>query len=376
MSIDPSIDHYEYIDELLQPEDIHEVNLARLGNTLLYIVVGIILTVVHGVNAYLAVFAGWNVAICILIHLLISAITVVIAYTQYKANMDAPFMVLAAIAVAVTGIFGAAGIFLCVLLTAVFRQANHTFEEWFELIFPTDRVSEPEDVYNKIVVGRDENPTQYNVMPFIDVMEMGSEEQKRRALSRMTVNFHPRLSPAFRRALKDDSNAIRVQAATSVAKIENEFMKKLEKIEKARAKDPNNLYILYALARYYDDYAYTGILDREREILNREKAVETYQAYLQHDPSNADAWAAIGRLLFRSEKWSDAANWFKQAMDRGWKSQSIILWYLECLYRTGDYQMLRNVASEHGHVIAESETLPPEIRDAVTVWARKEGATA
>ena len=45
-----------------------------------------------------------------------------------------------------------------------------------------------------------------------DVIALGTESQKRRALTRMTDQFDPSFSPAIN-ALQDDSNAIRVQAA-------------------------------------------------------------------------------------------------------------------------------------------------------------------
>ena len=147
-------------------------------------------------------------------------------------------------------------------------------------------------------------------------------------------------------------------------------MARLEKIEAAREKEPGNLHLHFALAKHYDDYAYTGLLDQERELLNREKAIETYKSYLQHDPNNTDAYAAIGRLLFRSKRWDQAAEWFRQAMDRGWKVKSMMLWYMECLYRLGDYRELRAAAQNYGRTVTDNDELPKEVREAVSVWAR------
>lgn len=366
-----SIDHFQYVDDILREEDVHDAQLAdRVStNTGLFVILGIILTLVHGFILYLAVATSIWVGIPILLHLIVVGVTGFITLGQHKLGMDVPFLAILSVTTAVSGVFGAAGSLFCLVMYSIFRQKAHSFKEWFDLIFPSDLISESEDVYNKIVVGRDENPINYGVMPFIDVMELGSEEQKRRALSKMTMKFHPRLAPAFHKALKDPSNAIRVQAATSVAKIESQFMSRLEKIEKARAKEPNNLHILYALAKYYDDYAYTGLLDAEREILNRQKAIDTYKSYLQHDPNSAEAWAAVGRLLFRSKKWEEAADWFRRAIDRGWKMKSMVLWYLECLFRTGDYKELRRAANEHGRMVLDNEDLPAEVREAVQLWS-------
>lgn len=366
-----TVDYYEYVDELLAPEDVHEQQAAgavalRVAQAL---VLAIILTVVHGVLLYVAVTDMVWVGLPVLVHVIVSVVLGLWAYAQYRAGLDVPFVVLLAVTTAFTGVFGAIGTILSIVLYSLFRLNANSFSEWFELIFPPDLTSEPEDVYNRILVGIDENPQDYSVMPFMEVMELGSEEQKRRALSKMTMKFHPRLAPAIHRALRDPSNAIRVQAATSVAKIESQFMKKLEKISRARELQPDNPHVKYAMARFYDDYAYTGLLDRERELLNREKAIETYKSYLQHDPNNADAWASIGRLLFRSKKWAEAADWFKNAIERGWKMKTMVLWYMECLYRLNDFTTLRDVAREHGHTVANDEDLPKEVRESIALWS-------
>ncbi len=366
------LDYDQIVEDVLRPEDIHDSQMADRAspNTGMFVAAALVLTVLHAAILYLAVYTEIWVGIPILAHIVVAGVTCMWAYGQYKAGMDVPFIALLAATSAVTGVFGAAGSLFSLVMYSIFRQKALSFKEWFSLIFPADTTTDSEDVFNNIVVGIDENPTSYGVMPFIDVMQLGSEEQKRRALSKMTMKFHPRLAPAFHLALRDPSNAIRVQAATSVAKIESHFMTQLEKIERAKVKEPNNLHLQFAMAKFYDDYAYTGMLDAERELLNREKAIETYKSYLQYDPNSTQAWAAIGRLLFRSQKWDEAAEWFRHALDRGWKMKTMILWYIECLYRQGDYNELRRVAREYGRSVIDNESLPTEVRESVGLWAR------
>lgn len=367
-----SVDYYQYIEDILRPEDVHDVHTsdAASANTGMFFVVALVLAALHGFNAYLAL-TGTAFAVVMIIHLVLVGFATMLAFAQYRKGHDVPFLALLAITTAATGVFGAAGSLFTSILYILLRQKALHFKEWFELIFPSDLTTDSERIYNNIMVGTDENPRQYGVMPFLEVMEIGSEEQKRRALSKMTVNFHPRLAPAFRRALNDQSNVIRVQAATAAAKIENQFMSKLQRIEEAREKEPSNKHIIFALAKFYDDYAYTGILDTEREMLNRQKAIDTYKSYLQHDPNSTEAWSSIGRLLFRSEQWEEAAEWFKHALDRGWRSKNMVLWYLESLFRTGNYRELRRMAVEYGRGITDNEELPNEIRECVGLWARR-----
>lgn len=363
-------DIYRYVDDILKPEDIHEsrvVSNASASNGV-FVVLALILSVVHGFNLYLFLNENIYSAIPVLIHLVVVGITAAITYAQYKAGGDVHHLAGLAIVSATTGVFGTIGALFGFLAMIVFRQKNIAFKDWYESIFPTDTPLDSEILYDDIVEGQDENPRPYGVMPFTDVMRVGSEEQKRRALSSMTMQFNPKLAPAFKIALHDSSNTIRVQAATAIAKIERKFMNMREKIEAARAKEPKNPQILFALARFYDDYAFTGILDPELEKANRERAISTYKTFLQQDPNNAEAWVSIGRLLFRNEQWEDAAEWFKHAMERGWKVKNMILWYFEALYRQGDFRGLRRAVAEHGRGIVNQEELPQQIRDAVALW--------
>lgn len=364
------LNYYQYVEDLLRPQDVHEQYAAReRGASIgLSLISTLILLVVHAIFLYLIREGAVGAVPILAVHSVISVLLLIVSFALYRSGKDAPFMVLLAISTTFTGIFGAVGTLLCMVMYGFFRQQAISFQEWFSLIFPQDRMSASEETYNQITVGIDENPKSYEIMPFLDVMRLGNEAQKRRALSKITMNFHPRLAPALHMGLKDPSNAIRVQAATSVARIEASFMDKLAMIEEARKREPNNQHVLYALAQFYDDYAYTGLLEQERETLNREQAIRTYKQYLEQDPNHAGAWMAVGRLLYRGRHWREAADWFRNAIDRGWKQASMLIWYMECLFWLGDYHQLRDFAAEIGRA-EENENLPENVRQAMALWA-------
>ncbi len=363
-------DYYQYVEDVLAPEDVHDSNLvsAATATNGLFVVLAIILTLVHAFNLYL--FLGTHIwpVIPLLIHIVVSAVVGIITYAQFKRGMDVQHLSMLAIVSAVAGIFGSAGALAGFFAALIFSARAQHFKDWYESIFPTDDISEPQLIYDRIIEGFDENPRNYGVMPFLDVMRLGSENQKRRALSKMTSRFNPRFAPAFKVALADQSNTIRVQAATAIAKVEKDFMSKLERIELARTKEPGNPILTMALAKFYDDYAFTGVLDSELEKSNRERAIATYKTYLQQDPNSPEAWVAIGRLLYRNRDWEAAAEWFRHAMDRGIKMHSMVLWYFECLFRLGQYRELRRALLEHGRGIVGIEELPRDVRDAVSLW--------
>jgi hypothetical protein len=365
-----SVDYYKYVEDILAPHDVHDANLVTDTSAAngLFVVLAIVVSLLHAFNLYLFLGTGIWPLIPVLLHIAIAALTCMVTYAQYRKGMDVQHLAILSIVSSTTGIFGSVGALLCFIVTMMFKRRAHHFKEWYESIFPTDQVSEPQRLHDDIMEGIDENPRQYSVMPFLDVMRLGSENQKRRALAKMTSRFSPRFAHAFRAALADNSNTIRVQAATAVAKVERDFMTRLARIELARTREPKDAHLTLALAKFYDDYAFTGVLDNELEKLNRERAINTYKSYLQQDPNSGDAWISIGRLLFRNKQWEEAAEWFRHALDRGWNSNTMILWYFESLFRLGQHGALRRAILEHGRGIVGQEELPKDIRDAVGLW--------
>ncbi len=363
-------DYDRMVGKILQPEDIHALNTVSDATATngLFLFFALVLTVIEAVLLYLLLKTDIWPMIPVLLHLLVCAVTASVTYAQYKRGMDVQHLALMTIVTFTAGIFGTVGALLGFFVMVLFKSRAQAFSEWYESIFPTDHYSTPETIYDRIVEGIDENPSRYEVMPFSDVMRLGSENQKRRALAKMTSRFSPRFAPAFKIALGDKNNTIRVQAATAIAKVEREFGSKRERIELARAKEPRNHFLTLALAKFYDDYAFTGILDPELEQLNRERAVNTYKAYLQQDPNSEEAWTAIGRLMFRNRQWEEAADWFRHALDRGWNSDTMVLWYFECLFRLGQFRELRRALLEYGRSIINKDELPADVRNAVSMW--------
>ncbi|MFM9889847.1 MAG: tetratricopeptide repeat protein [Rickettsiales bacterium] len=364
------IDYYQLVEDVLTAEDVHDASVVTEATATngLFVVLALILTLVHGFNLYLLLATSLWPIIPVIIHLAVVGVTAILTYAQYKKGLDVQHLAMLTIVSATTSIFGTLGALFGFVGTLIFRARSQHFAEWYASIFPTDTPSDAQVIYDSILEGIDENPSHYGVMPFVDVMRLGSENQKRRALAKMTSRFSPRFSPAFKVALADSSNTIRVQAATAIAKIERDFGQRLERIEEARVREPRNTHLTMALAKFYDDYAFTGILDSELEKLNRERAVNTYKSYLQQDPNSSDAWVSIGRLLFRDKKWAEAADWFRHALDRGWKMNHMLMWYFECLFRLGQFRELRRALLEYGRGIVNQEEMPKDVREAVSLW--------
>ena len=360
---------YDVIEEYLREPDIHEERRAGLVGAGLSLFVSLIATLLHAINAYLAFWTDTSFFLCVVIHLVLSVVVIFFASVLKGLGRDTRFMLLLGISTLVTGVFGAAGTLFTIVMHFWHMRLSQTFSEWFASIFPSSYQSRSQEVYDDIMFGRDENPLDYNVMPFSDVMTIGSEKQKREALGRMTQRFSPSFAPAFKKALNDDSNSIRVQAATSVAKIENQFMERLMRISEAVDLYPNDAKVKLVQAEHYDDYAFTGILDAERERINRRRALKHYQEYLELQPNDLAVRVKVGRLMLREKRSAEAADWFADSIERGYSSDSMMVWYLEALYASGRYSELRANAVKLAPRLSSYDDMRPALLNAIRMWA-------
>jgi tetratricopeptide (TPR) repeat protein len=358
------------VDELLQPEDIHEEYKQSLLGLPLFVIVALLLTVFHGLNLYYSVFVNDSLGMFALIHLLLSVGTYFFAKAQDKADGDPRFAYLLLVMALVLGPLGALGTLATALLVGFYSRVSLSFKEWFATLFPDRKVPKLEQMYDDIILGRDENGKSYSVQSFTDVMTVGSDVQKRTALSRMTAAFRPDFSPAFKLALQDTSPTVRVHAATAITKIENMFYDRLVKLQTLSEHYPKRAEVKRALALHYDDYAFTGLLDPYRESQNRERAHAVYLEYLAQNPSDTLVRQNIGRLLVRSGKVREAADWFKACIDEGHVTDAIKLWYFECLFNAGEFQRLRDAVFTLPLNVAVLEKDKPELAEALLLWSQ------
>jgi hypothetical protein len=360
----------ETIDDYLTPPDIHEARQQTLSGLPLVFIFGILLTIGHCFNAYLLLWVKTPLVLNTMVHLLLVIVGTVLVFILRKAELDTRFALLLTITSAVMGPVGSLGSLFASFICLLMMKSRSEFEEWYQTIFPRGIHSLPEEMVENLELGRDENPNNYSVIPFMDVMTIGNAQQKRDALSRMLSSFNPRFAPAFRKALQDEDGSIRVQAATAISRIENKFHSRVLSIEELHREYPENPMITQALAEHYDGYAFTGLLDSQRESSNREKAEKLYRECLVLNPDILDIRLKLGRLLIRNNKIKEAADWFKECLDGGYVTDSMKIWYMECLYRLGNFEKLRNAAITFRIAVEKYKDEQPEIINSINLWSQ------
>lgn len=358
---------FSSIEQYLAPVDVHDSERALFGGILTAMVAVLVLLAECWI-VYHAVEQQINVTFAVICHAIVVTLLLIYAELASVIGQEKRFAILLALSTAAAGPYGAGGMIIGTILFYFFSRTSHPFEEWYRSMFPRFKMTGSERIYDDLKVGRDESEKIYSVIPFLDVMAFGREQEKRRALAKMTSAFHPSFAPVFKKALSDPSNTIRVQAATAITKIEHQFTMKQMQLAAVEQQYPNDPVVLLALAKHYDAYAYTGILDANREVQNRAHALKYYKQYLESSPDDVGVCADVGRVLMRGHQYPEAVEWFRRCIDKGQVTPAMSHWYAEALFATGRFAELRQYSRQLPAVAQEHASFQPALKQAVELW--------
>jgi hypothetical protein len=250
-----------------------------------------------------------------------------------------------------------------------FRATATPFADWYRQLFPEDQGALSTQLYQSIV--RRELPrSDYTpVVSYIDMLAHGTVEQRIAVIATVARNFRPVFAPVLKAAVADGNPEVRVQAATAIAKITDDFVSRVQALEVVLARRSSDATCMRELAKAYDEYAYTGILDDALEQNNRLRALQLWLNYCELEPGDNDATLAVGRLLMRLERHGLAAQWLERSFAEGRATRQAVLWYMEVLYAQGRTDALRALAAQTVTDLAQDRTLSPKAVSAVQLWA-------
>lgn len=342
--------------------------LAPVAETFL---VSIVMAAVVGWTWWLAVAGDADAVQVVAAHAASGAVGAVWIWTVARRSLDLRLPLLAVGAATVAGPFGAAGSALCALLFAVFRRKTTNFEEWYAALFPDQQIEGARALFQQIVAdSRDDNVAAQSVASFTDILAFGTFSQKQALIALIATYFKPAFAPALKSALGHPEPAIRVQAATAVAQIEQRFLRRSIDLEAELGRRPKDVPLIVAAARHYDNYAFTGLLDNDRQNENRHRALKLYYSALELAPGNGDVELAIGRLLVRMEEYRTAADLLATSAGAGRLNPAGAVWYLECLFRIGAFAQLRDAAAKILPHLEGDENADPRLREAAMLWVQ------
>jgi polysaccharide biosynthesis protein PelE len=257
------------------------------------------------------------------------------------------------------------------LLLILFHRDWFDFQSWYASLFPADVKSRVSELYELLL--RRRAASGGAVESFADILSGQDPSKKRLAISLLTRHFRPGFAPALKLALTDADASVRTQAATAIATIEGRFVASAQSLGRKLGKRPRSFRRRLAVARHYDDYAFTGLLDPERERDNRMRAMEAYQKVLEIRPRDHRSWLAIGRILVRERRYAAAVEWFDTAAGRGLLSGAMLLWHVEALFKIGRYERVRELLGAHRELFADGKH-PPQVPEILKLWTEREAA--
>lgn len=306
--------------------------------------------------------------------LFLAHITVVSAlgmYAHFRAHSGekAYFQFLLCLSTIFFGPFGIVGTLLAVFFYSFSKTYFSHDLESYDYLFPEVDKTETEKLCSTLHFGNLDHLEQNSIVPFIDILNYGSQREKQALIVLLINNYHSKFAPILKKGLNNKDNSLRVLAAMGIAQIENTFMKKAIAIESLKNKNNIDSRYLKALGNHYDEYAYSGITDKTWEQKYRDLAVTTYNQYLQLHPEDSDVVFSVGRILLRNGDYAEAAQKFEESINRGELTPSILFWYFESLYRLGQFKKLRLAAeSFHDEISKVKSEIPFEILDVVNAW--------
>lgn len=273
---------------------------------------------------------------------------------------------------------GAWGAVLAGLALMVFRRRATPFEDWYAALFPTEAESRALELYRRLEAGQEGVSASTSLTAFVDILRLGSPEQKEAVVTILSRNFRPAFAPALRLALQDDVPSVRVQAATAAAEIENDFLARSIELRRAAETHPEDVEAHVRLATYYDDYSYSGMLDPLREEENRRLALLHYREALKRRPGDLALEAAVGRCLVRSGDLTRAERWIARSLRRGLDDRGLFVWYLDCLFALRRFDELRRLVRDNRGILLGDGTSRPgdPVPASVRLWLENEEATA
>ena len=368
----------EEIDAYFKPMDVHLAHIEHAKyKTLLLLAIVVSLAEIWIIHC--VAMLGTPVWLGLFGHMTIVTILAGYALILFKQYDDCRFEAVLCLAILATGPFGAVGVILSLVVHMFSKKTHATFDEFFESLAPSNMKTQSQMIYDDILSGRDDAVDQHSIIPFLDVLSFGNDLQKRQALAKMTKHYQPDFASVFRIALNDPSNMIRVQAATAIARIESQFLKRMNKFsinQSLKNADPK---MILAVAEHYDHYAYTGLLDKDNEVMNRNKALELYQQYRLLMPDDHEVCIKIGRIMMRNGDYEQACYWFRHYIDGQEKdgnvNNAVTDWYCESLYAAKHYDELRQFRATSTPVGERTDIHLVSLKDALQLWESGQYAT-
>jgi polysaccharide biosynthesis protein PelE len=283
-------------------------------------------------------------------------------------SRENPQFLLFVVCIVMMGPLGPFGTALTIALRRRFSQSATSFAEWYASLFPEIVVSQPQTLYRLLVLRGARPPSRSTVSPFLDVVALGTVEQKRAVIALIAGEFQPAFAPAIQSALNDADPAIRVQAASAVAHIDAGFVNRAMALQARCTAQPNDGDAILELARHREAYAESGLLDESRAHAEMTEALACYERANALGSADASVLEAITRLLLQVGRADEALLRLGPLVARSDPSANVLAGYFACLFRRGQFAQVREACRLFNGRL-DPATLPEGLGEALRLWS-------
>jgi len=314
-----------------------------------------------------AVFSD-ALATALIIHLITVTSLVAVAAYFHKKEFDINLNVMMVILTAFIGVFGAAISFVAITRYAIYSVNSSAFADWLDGLFPEDQTDKSEKLYERIIFGLNDKSGEY-VESYHDLMVYGSVINKQTLIARITRYFRPSLAPVLHMALQDENNIIRVQAAASITKLEDEFFTLYKKLEIEQQESPDSYQANIDFAIACVEYIHSGILGEKRTHDVALKTVKTLAKCIRLTPGDNMPELLLGLLHLHIGNPKKSYYIIKRIIDRGQLIiPELVRVFITCLFELKKYDELRRFCMDYPTSELNDIIKDEEINEYVGMW--------
>lgn len=217
----------------------------------------------------------------------------VLSFLHYDLRLPLTLVVFCAL----LGPFGAFLGLTTGLFYLLYRRLSSQYIGLLEQMFPEDEYVHPiSRLSQRIERGLENVDNDTTAIPFMDIMNFGSLQQRLRAVGLTLRYFHPKLAPVLQKGLRDSNNSVRVLAATSLLALDKSYYDTYQALREEVVKSPRRRVAWKALAQQAESYAGIRILSPERVHKMLEAAREAYSTYAELAGTSETTALALARI--------------------------------------------------------------------------------
>jgi tetratricopeptide (TPR) repeat protein len=276
-----------------------------------------------------------------LLHSIACAAPVILVFHSMRKKKDLCYPILLFLSTYAAGPFGLGGFLLVLASRPLYSRIFSSSELWFKELFPDKIQDSFSEISDRIDAGWDDFTKTSEVFSFQDLFSYGTMVQKQAVLDAIVKDFNPVYAKLLKQGLKDPINAIRIQAAAIIEKIDVKFDKKKVLLRKKWQKDKRKIEALQELAKHCDMYGTLGLLNEVEAYTVIDEAILYYEELLKKDPSDEKSSIAIAKLLLYQKKYQDFLDWLSDyKKNHAILPEILYTWELDALYRLHEHEKL------------------------------------